>query len=174
MRIALISDTHGDLESDVLSYLQKVDEIWHAGDIGSIRLIDQLIQIKPCRFVYGNIDDAQIRSTVPSLQSFEIGGVKVLMTHIGGRPGKSPMAVNDMISKEKPDLFICGHSHIALVQFNAKDQLLWMNPGACGLKGFHKIRTLFRFSILEGKCTQLEVVELPRYPIQSAIQVEVS
>jgi predicted phosphodiesterase len=84
------------------------------------------------------------------------------------------MAVNDMISKEKPDLFICGHSHIALVQFNAKDQLLWMNPGACGLKGFHKIRTLFRFSILEGKCTQLEVVELPRYPIQSAIQVEVS
>ena len=171
MRIALISDTHGDLISDVLPYLREVDEIWHAGDIGSMALIDDLNRLKTCRFVFGNIDDAQIRRTVPLIQSFEIAGIKVLMTHIGGRPGKSPASVKELISMEKPDLFICGHSHIALVQYDAKSQLLWMNPGACGIKGFHKIRTLFRFSILEGKCTQLEVVELPRYPNQSEIHV---
>ena len=174
MRIALISDTHGELVSDVMPYLQEVDEIWHAGDIGSIRLIDQLMLMKPCRFVYGNIDDAKIRRTVPLVQSFEIDGLKVLMTHIGGRPRKSPSSIKDLIALEKPDLFICGHSHIALVQYDAKSQLLWMNPGACGIKGFHKIRTFFRFSILDGKCTQLEVVELPRYPSQSEIQVETS
>ncbi|MBM3163871.1 MAG: metallophosphoesterase family protein [Bacteroidetes bacterium] len=170
MRIALLSDTHGDLLCDVLPYLQDVNEIWHAGDIGSLSVIDQLSKIKPCRFVYGNIDDAKIRRTVPDFQVFEIDGLKILMTHIGGRPGKVPAGVNDRIKREKPDLFICGHSHLALVQFDARSQLLWMNPGSCGIKGFHKIRTLFRFSILDRKCTKFEVIELPRYPSQSVSQ----
>lgn len=170
MRIALISDTHGDLIKDVLPYLHEVDEIWHAGDIGSLRLIDELSALKPCRFVYGNIDDATIRRTVPLTQCFELAGIKVAMTHIGGRPGKVPIGVKEWLTQEKPNLFICGHSHIALVQFDDKSKTLWMNPGACGIKGFHKIRTLFRFSIIDRKCTHLEVVELPRYPSHSSIQ----
>lgn len=170
MRIVLLSDTHGDLMEDVLPYLREADEIWHAGDLGSLRVIDQLAQLKPCRIVYGNIDDAQIRRTVPLTQVFEIEGMKVCMTHIGGRPGKVPASVKAWIQQEKPHLFICGHSHSALVQYDANSGMLWMNPGACGIKGFHTLRTLFRFSIISGKCCHLEVIELPRYPSQSATQ----
>ena len=170
LRIALISDTHGDLVADVLPYLQEVDEIWHAGDIGSLKVIDALEALKPCRFVYGNIDDAMVRRTVPLSQNFVIDGLKFCITHIAGRPGKITAEVKKLIEQEKPNVFICGHSHIALVQFDARADLLWLNPGACGIKGFHKIRTFFRFSISEGKCCQLEVIELPRYPSQSLIQ----
>jgi len=169
-RIVLLSDTHGDLQNDVLPYLQDCDEIWHAGDIGSLPLIDQLMALKPCRMVYGNIDNAAIRSCVPLLQQFEVEGVKVCMTHIGGRPGKAPAAIHELLEKERPNLFICGHSHIALVQFDAKNNLLWMNPGACGVKGFHTIRTIFRFDVAQGRCHSLEVIEFPRYPSQSSSQ----
>jgi putative phosphoesterase len=167
MRIVLLSDTHGDLQSDVFPYLQDCDEIWHAGDIGALSLLDQLMALKPCRMVYGNIDNATIRRCVPLWQKFEVEGFKVCMTHIGGRPGKTPVGIKEVLEMERPNLFICGHSHVALVQFDAKKNLLWMNPGACGIKGFHTIRTLFRFCIDEGRCHSLEVIELPRYPSHS-------
>jgi putative phosphoesterase len=169
-RIGLISDTHGYFEEDIIKYLHEVDEIWHAGDIGSLEVLDKMRSLKPTRVVYGNIDNAKIRKETSVLQSFEIEGLKVCITHIAGRPEKMPEAIKSLIKKEQPGLFICGHSHITLIKYLAERKLMWMNPGACGIHGFHKVRTFVRFSIEMGKCKDLEVIELNRYPSQSVIQ----
>ena len=169
-RIGLISDTHGYFGEDVIKYLHEVDEIWHAGDIGDLTLLDQMRAMKPTRVVYGNIDDHILRRSCNAIESFEVEGVKVYMTHIAGRPEKMPEAIKTVILKNKPDVLICGHSHIALVKYIADHKLLWMNPGACGIKGFHKARTLFRFTVDAGKCKDFEVIELNRYPSQALSQ----
>lgn len=170
-RIGLISDTHGYLGKDVISYLSDVDEIWHAGDIGSLALLDKIRTMKPCRVVYGNIDGITLRNETKLLECFEIEGLKVCMTHIAGRPEKLIEPVRTLINIEKPGLFICGHSHVTLVKFIKEQNLLWMNPGACGVKGFHKARTILRFKIEMGKCKDLELIELTRYPSHSDNQV---
>lgn len=162
MRIGLISDTHGHLDDDIMEALDPCEEIWHAGDVGSMELLDTLEGFKPCRGVFGNIDDHRLRSAWPEEQLFEIKGLKVYMIHIGGYPPKYKTTVRNKIILEQPDLYICGHSHILKIMPDPQRQLLHMNPGACGHHGFHVIRTLIRFSILEGKIKDVEVVELGR------------
>ena len=141
LKIALISDSHSYIDHTILSYLQEVDEIWHAGDIGTVEVIDQLRAFKPLRAVYGNIDGHEVRMEVPLHNRFRIEGVDVLMTHIAGKPGKYAKPAHEELQKEAPRLFVCGHSHILLVKFDPHFNMLWMNPGACGYKGFHKVIT---------------------------------
>jgi putative phosphoesterase len=158
--ILLLSDTHGYLDPKIEKYILQADEIWHAGDIGSVELADQISAQKPLRAVYGNIDDAKLRRMFPLNQVFECEGLKVCMTHIGGYPGKYPERIRKMIESEKPGLFICGHSHILKVMYDKHYQLVHMNPGAAGKHGFHQKKTLIRFSIAEGKIISPEVIEI--------------
>jgi hypothetical protein len=159
-RIGLLSDTHGYLDPKIFTYFAEVDEIWHAGDIGSLEVIDQLRTFKPVRAVFGNIDDHVIRREVPEFNRFTIEHVNVLITHIGGKPGKYATPAFNELEKEAPNLFICGHSHILLVKMDPRYSMLWMNPGACGIKGFHSVKTLLRFSITADRIHDLEVIEL--------------
>src|SRR5690554_1915731 len=159
-KIALISDTHGFIDEKTLSHLRDVDEIWHAGDIGDDAVIQALPKGKKYRIVYGNIDDAPARMQYPESLFFEVEGLKVLMRHIGGRPPKYVKDAKSKILSLKPDLFVCGHSHICRVEFDAGINCLYMNPGAVGQQGFHQIRTLLKFEIEAGKAKNLRVVEL--------------
>lgn len=158
--ILLLSDTHGYLDPKIEKYILQADEIWHAGDIGSVELADQLSAQKPLRAVYGNIDDAKLRRMFPLNQVFDCEGLKVYMTHIGGYPGKYAERIRTMLETEKPGLFICGHSHILKVMYDKQYNLLHMNPGAAGKHGFHQKKTLIRFSIAEGKIISPEVIEI--------------
>lgn len=160
MRIGLLSDTHGWLDPAVFDYFAECDEVWHAGDIGTMDVLEQLEAFRPVRAVYGNIDDAQIRTATAENQIFTLEGLSVVMTHIGGYPGRYNARVRELLDTHQPDLYICGHSHILKVMPDRKRQLLHINPGACGRHGFHKMRTLVRFAIRDEKVTDLEVVEL--------------
>nr|WP_295875237.1 metallophosphoesterase family protein [uncultured Chitinophaga sp.] len=156
-----MSDTHSYLHPQLFKYFEEVDEVWHAGDIGNVALADQLEAFKPFRAVYGNIDGADIRIRYPETLRFTVEGVEVLMTHIGGYPGKYAPGVREILKKNPPKLFICGHSHILKVMPDPALQLLHMNPGACGQQGWHKVKTLLRFRLDQGRIEQLEVIELP-------------
>lgn len=160
MKIGLISDTHGWLDPLVFKYFENVDEIWHAGDIGPISVMDELGSFKPLKGVYGNIDDHQVRATYPEHLRWNCNGLDVWITHIGGRPGNYAVPVRAQLKANPPDLFICGHSHICLVKMDASGKFLFMNPGAAGKHGFHKMRTLLRFEIEKGKIKNLELIEL--------------
>lgn len=163
VKIGLLSDTHGDLDPKIFHYFKDVDEIWHAGDIGSLAIIDQLKAFKPLRCVYGNIDNHEIRTETVLHNRFQIEGVSVLMTHIAGKPGKYAKPALDELQKNgAPNLLVCGHSHILLVKFDPHYKMLWMNPGACGNKGFHQVKTLLRFSITGERIHDLEVIELEK------------
>jgi len=160
-RIALISDNHGYIGEDILSHLEGKDEIWHAGDIGDLSSMDEIIKkTKVFRAVYGNIDEPETRDIYPLNEIFEVEGIKVLMTHIGGYPGRYKSRVKDLIMDGNPDLYICGHSHILKVIRDKKNDLIHMNPGAYGHHGFHKMRTILTFTIDDGKIADLNVVEL--------------
>lgn len=159
-RIGLLSDTHSYLDPKIYKYFEECDEIWHAGDIGDIAVTDELEEFKPLKAVYGNIDNHVIRATHPLDRRFKCEGVDVWMTHIGGRPGKYYPRVMDEMFKNPPKLFICGHSHICKVQFDKRFNCLYMNPGACGKKGFHKVNTILRFTIDGDDIKDLEVIEL--------------
>lgn len=161
-RIGLLSDTHGDLDPKIFTYFKDVDEIWHAGDIGSLEVTDKLKKFKPLRAVYGNIDDAKIRLEFKEFDFFQCENVPVLIIHIAGKPGKYVKRAHDLILEYKPKLFICGHSHICLVKMDTNYNMLWMNPGAFGYKGFHSIRTLLRFCITEDRIHNLEVIEMKK------------
>lgn len=161
VKIGLISDTHGYMHEDITKHLEGVDEIWHAGDVGPYHVLEELKKLnKPIRGVYGNIDGKTIQYEFPLNLHFEIEGIKVFMTHIGGYPGRLYKRVVHQIKKEKPNLYICGHSHICKVMPDKKNVLLHMNPGACGHIGFHKMRTMLLFEINAGKIENLRVVEL--------------
>lgn len=162
IKIGLLSDTHGDVDELIFHHFKDVDEIWHAGDIGSLEVIDKLNAFKPLRAVYGNIDDYKIRLEAPLHNRFKIEEVEVLMTHIGGKPGKYAKPAYDELQKGAPKLFVCGHSHILLVKFDPHYNMLWMNPGACGNKGFHQIKTLLRFAITDDRIHDLEIIELEK------------
>lgn len=159
-KIGLLSDTHGFLDPKIFTHFKEVDEIWHAGDVGTLEVIDALRAFKPLRGVYGNIDGQEIRSELDEFAEFKCEEVQVLMTHIGGRPGKYYAKAMERLQNNPPDLFICGHSHILLVQQDPRFKMLWMNPGACGFKGFHKVKTLLRFAVSGTKIHDLEVIEL--------------
>lgn len=159
-KILLLSDTHGHLDDKILKYAALADEIWHAGDIGVLSVTDQLKKIKPLRAVYGNIDDDKARMEFPLHNRFTCEGVDVLITHIGGYPGKYSPAIRSELVQNPPKLFICGHSHILKVIFDKKLNLLHMNPGAAGVSGFHQVRTMLRFELDKGEIKNLEIIEL--------------
>lgn len=159
-KIGLLSDTHGYVDPKIFDYFKEVDEIWHAGDVGSLEVIQQLREFKPFRGVYGNIDDHQIRMELPEFNRFRCEGVEVLITHIGGKPGKYAKPAFDALEEKSPKLFVCGHSHILLVKMDPRYNMLWMNPGACGFKGFHQVKTLLRFTIEGDKIKDLEAIEI--------------
>ncbi|MEY8780607.1 metallophosphoesterase [Allomuricauda sp. XS_ASV26] len=159
-KILLLSDTHGHMDRSILKYAAQADEIWHAGDIGSLSVTDQLEALKPVRGVHGNIDDHVIQKEFPENNRFMCEGVDVWITHIGGYPNKYNVRVREEIKVNPPKLFICGHSHILKVMHDKKLGLLHMNPGACGKHGFHQVRTMLRFVIDGDKISDLEVVEL--------------
>ncbi len=161
MKIGLLSDTHGFLDPAVFRHFDACDEIWHAGDIGSGHVLDQLAAFRPLRAVYGNIDDRGIRLRTPENLWFEAGGFRIWMTHIGGAPPRYNPAVRPRLAAGETDIFICGHSHILrVVKDPAFHNLLYLNPGAAGIHGFHKVRTLLRFEISDRKIRNMEVVEL--------------
>ncbi len=159
-RIGLLSDTHSYLEDKIFDYFEDCDEIWHAGDIGTMDVVEQLEAFRPFRAVYGNIDDAKMRATFPENLRFELEGVVVFMTHIGGYPGRYTSRVRQILQAEPPKLYICGHSHILKVMPDKKLGLLHINPGAAGQHGFHQVRTVVRFTLNTGKIEDLDVVEL--------------
>ena len=159
-KILLLSDTHSYIDDRILHYVDSVEEVWHAGDIGDITVTDQILIRKPLRAVYGNIDNNTIRSTFPLHQRFTVENVSVWITHIGGYPPKYNATTREELKLNPPRLFICGHSHILKVIPDAKLGLIHMNPGAAGKHGFHKVRTMLRFEINKDKIENLEVIEL--------------
>lgn len=159
-RIALLSDTHNYLDPKIIKYFDSCDQIWHAGDIGTISIMDELAKIKPVMAVYGNIDGTDVRKVYPKNQHFTCEQVKVFMTHIGGYPNRYSLDALKEIERESPQLFICGHSHILKVMFDPKYKLLHINPGAAGVHGFHTVKTMVRFTIETDKIKDLEVIEL--------------
>jgi uncharacterized protein len=160
MKILLLSDTHSHIDDTILKYVRMADEVWHAGDIGDLAVTDALKKEKPLRAVYGNIDNNEARMEFPLNNRFFCEGVDVWITHIGGYPGKYNPLVREELNQNPPKLFICGHSHILKVQFDQKLGLLHMNPGAAGISGLHKVRTMLRFEIDGDKIHSLEVVEI--------------
>lgn len=156
----MLSDTHGFLDNAILRHASEADEIWHAGDIGTVELTDRLAQIKPLRAVYGNADGHVLRSVFPLESEFEIEGLKVWMIHIGGYPGHYPKSIRLGLLSKKPGLFICGHSHILKIIRDPLHHLIHMNPGAAGKQGFHQVRTMIRFSVDQGKIRDTAVIEL--------------
>ena len=158
-KIGLISDSHSYIDAKTLSYLTDVDEIWHAGDIG-LRDVMKALPDKPIKAVFGNIDDADAQQDYPEWLEFDSDGVKVLMTHIGGKPPRYAKGVKERIKSSGAQLFICGHSHICKVEFDRALNCLYMNPGAIGQQGFHIMRTMLLFELESGKIQNLRVVEL--------------
>ena len=161
-KILLLSDTHSYIDEKILKYVKQADEVWHAGDIGDLKVTDAIEELKPLRAVYGNIDDAKARSQFPLNNRFLCEEVDVLITHIGGYPGRYSPAIREEINSNPPRLFICGHSHILKVMNDKKRGLLHMNPGAVGKHGFHKVRTMLRFEIDGKNISNLEVIEFER------------
>jgi putative phosphoesterase len=159
-KIGLLSDTHGHLDPKIFDYFKDVDEIWHAGDVGDMSVIEELENFKPVKGVYGNIDGHEVRAAWPKNQVFDCEGLKVLITHIAGKPYKYVKDAHEKIQREKPDVFVCGHSHILLVQFDKNINSMWLNPGACGIKGFHKTKTILRFDVGGKELKNMEVIEL--------------
>lgn len=160
-KILLLSDTHGHLDDTILKHCSDADEIWHAGDFGTVEVSEKLSQLKLLRGVYGNIDGQELRKMHPLVLNFEVEGLRVLMVHIGGYPGKYPEQVRQLIQMHRPNLFICGHSHILKVVRDPKyNNMLCVNPGAAGKNGFHQVRTMIRMEIDKGKVGNMDVIEL--------------
>ena len=159
-RIGLLSDTHAYWDERYVKYFSECDEIWHAGDIGSMELVERLQEIAPLRAVHGNIDGGDVRRMFPEKLRWTCEGADILMTHIGGYPGKYDARIRQQLYQRPPKLFISGHSHILKVQFDPQLKLLHINPGAAGLQGWQTVRTLIRFSVDKGEFKDLEVIEI--------------
>jgi hypothetical protein len=161
MKIGLLSDTHGYLDERVFTLFNECDQIWHAGDIGTLEITDRLEAFKPVQAVYGNIDGSEIRWKWPKDARFECEGLHVWMTHIGGYPPRYNPQVVKEIRANPPDIFVCGHSHILRIMADPTNKkILHLNPGAAGIHGFHKMRTMLRFEIVNKKVGNMEVIEL--------------
>lgn len=164
-KIGLLSDTHGWLNPAVFDFFKDCDEIWHVGDIGSADVANKLLAFKPLRAVYGNIDGQDVRLMFPKIQVFMVENVKVMMTHIGGYPNRYEPGIKELIIKEKPNIFISGHSHILKVMNDHSLNLLHINPGAAGNSGFHRVVTMVRFQIDGSEIQKMEVYEKSRNQI---------
>jgi putative phosphoesterase len=162
LKILLLSDTHGFIDEKILKYCHQSDEVWHAGDIGSIKVTDSIKEITKLRAVYGNIDDRSIRTEFPMDNEFTVENVNVWITHIGGYPNHYNNRIKDKLKSHPPKIFISGHSHILKVQFDKKFDLLYLNPGAVGKYGMHKVRTMLRFEIDNSDLKNLEIIEIEK------------
>jgi uncharacterized protein len=160
--IGLLSDTHSHIDNDILNFFADVDEIWHAGDIGSLDVVTQLETLKPLRAVFGNIDGTQIRLRFKEIERFKCEGIDVILIHIGGYPGKYSNEAKKLISEKTADLFISGHSHILKVMYDKKLGMMYMNPGAAGLSGFHQVRTALKFVVDNKDIRDLKILEIKR------------
>ena len=160
--ISLLSDTHSVLDERFIPHLKNSDEIWHAGDIGSLDVYDKLTKLSDVKAVYGNIDDHKIRIGLKSELFFKCEGVNIYMTHIGGYPGKYSKGIKEKIEKTNPNIFICGHSHILKIMNDKKNKLLFLNPGAAGNHGVHKLKTIIKFDIDDKEIRNLKIIELKR------------
>ena len=161
-KISLLSDTHSILDERFIPHLKNSDEIWHAGDIGSLDVYDKLTKLTDVKAVYGNIDDHKIRIGLKSELFFKCEGVNIYMTHIGGYPGKYSKGIKEKIEKTNPNIFICGHSHILKIMNDKKNKLLFLNPGAAGNHGFHQVKTIIKFDIDDKEIRNLKIIELKR------------
>ena len=161
-KILLLSDTHGHVDDHMMKYVKESDEVWHAGDIGTTQVTDTISSLKPLRAVFGNIDNHELRLRFPEELLFECEDINIYMTHIGGRPGRYAKGISKKIKSIKPKIFICGHSHILKIQDDKVNQLLFINPGAIGKHGFHKVRTMVRFEIDKSDIKNMEVIEVKR------------
>ena len=163
MYIGLISDTHGVFDQAFRDFLEPVDQVWHAGGFGGgMQLAEEIAAFKPLLGVAGNCDNYNLRYTHPMYRFFECDGLKVLMTHIGGYPGRYDPRARELIDKYCPDIFVCGHSHILKVVRDNRRNMLVINPGAAGIQGFHVVRTALRFHIDQGQIHSMEVFEIDR------------
>ena len=161
-KILLLSDTHSHIDDTIIKYVKQADQVWHAGDIGDLKVTDTISALKPLRAVFGNIDDSKARAAFDLDLHFMCEQVSVFITHIGGYPGRYHKRIRAGIYANPPKLFITGHSHILKVMPCKKTGLLHMNPGAIGRHGFHKVRTMLRFEINGSNINNLEVIELKR------------
>ena len=161
-KILLLSDTHGHVDDHIMKYVKESDEVWHAGDIGTTQVTDTISNLKPLRAVFGNIDNHELRLSFPEELLFECEDMNIYMTHIGGRPGRYSKGISEKIKSLKPKIFICGHSHILKIQFDKVNQLLFINPGAIGKHGFHKVRTMVRFVVDKSDIKNMQVIEVKR------------
>ncbi|MBR1516944.1 MAG: metallophosphoesterase family protein [Bacteroidales bacterium] len=161
-RIGVLSDTHGAVPPQVYSFFKDCDELWHAGDLGP-SVLDRLRQFKLLHAVYGNIDDNSLHHELPLVDIFVCEGQKVMLTHIGGWPGHYPAPLRQQLQQERPDIFVCGHSHILKVMYDNQYNFLHINPGAAGHYGFHKVSTLVRFT-LDPTPRELEILDFPKTP----------
>ena len=161
--IAVISDTHHTLDKRIYKHLKNCDEIWHAGDIGSIEIIDELKTITKVRAVTGNIDNNILRSSLKEIELFRCEQVKVMITHIGGYPGRYAKGIKERLIEYEPDLFICGHSHILKVMYDKKLKIMHMNPGAIGDFGVHKVKTILKFSIVNKEIKGLKLTVFNKF-----------
>ncbi len=162
LKILLLSDSHGFIDEKILNYCKNADQVWHAGDIGSLEVTNAIQEVSALRAVYGNIDNKDIRSEFPLDNKFMAENVGVWMTHIGGYPNRYNSRIKTSLSLGPPKLFISGHSHILKVMYDKKLQLLHMNPGAMGNHGFHKVKTMLRFEIDNTDIKKLEIIEIKR------------
>jgi hypothetical protein len=159
-KIGIISDTHSFLDQQVFQYFKDVDEIWHAGDIGNLELTNEIEKHKKLRAVFGNIDSHEVRAVFPKHEIIQIEGCVILMIHIAGAFGKYNDETKKLILEHKPNILVCGHSHIVKIAFDQKYNLLYINSGAAGKHGFHKMRTILRFELNDGKPQNMELIEL--------------
>lgn len=157
--IGLLSDTHTVFDDKLRDFFKDVDEIWHAGDFGNREVSDLISVLKPLKGVSGNCDGNDIRLIHPYVQIMDVSGMKVLMMHIGGYPGRYDYKAIQLIEAHRPNIFICGHSHILKVINDKKYNMLTINPGAAGISGFHNVRTAVRFRIENGTISDMEVGE---------------
>lgn len=161
MKVGLLSDTHGFLDQSIFEHFKHCDEVWHAGDIGDEDLLHELEAFKPVRAVFGNIDNRTLQNNLPEDLWFNVEGLTIWMTHIGGAPPNYNPRVKKILAERIPDIFICGHSHILRIKRDPKfNNMLYLNPGAAGNHGFHHIKTLVRFDLENKEIKNLEVIEL--------------
>lgn len=161
--IGLLSDTHTYFDDKIRKFFEPVDEIWHAGDFGSLATADEIAAFKPLKGVYGNCDGYDVRAAHPYIQLMETEGFKILMMHIGGYPGRYDMKAMQLIYAHRPDIFVCGHSHILRVMNDKSLNMMVINPGAAGIYGIHKVRTALRFRLDNGKISDMEVAEWQKH-----------
>lgn len=168
-KIGLLSDTHGFIHPRVFDFFSDCDEIWHAGDIGNIGVCDKINAYKPLKAVYGNIDGHELRKIYPVIQHFTCENLKVMITHIAGYPGKYAKGISQILKEAKPDLLIAGHSHILKVIPDQRNRLLFINPGAAGIQGFHSSITFVRFCISGNQMHDLEVMDINRASLSDSV-----